>query len=233
MHLTNAHILVVEDDQRLNQMMTEMLRAQSYQVSCVYDGLQAIEQINQNKPDIILLDMMLPGCDGLQVLRSINSSFSGIIIMITAQQNDFLEVSALNLGVHDYICKPVRPHILLARIRALSRLNQSNNISETAINSLRVQDLELNLNARQVSVAEQPIELSDAEFDLLSYFMRYPNTILSRDVLIGEVRNLAYDGFDRSIDMRISALRKKLQDSQPPYKYIKTVRAKGYILVLE
>ncbi|MCP5076773.1 MAG: response regulator transcription factor [Psychromonas sp.] len=232
MELTNTHILIVEDDKRLSQMMADMLQMESYQVSCVYDGLQAIQQIDQINPDIVLLDMMLPGCDGLQVLKNINPDFAGIIIMVTAKKDEFLEVSALNLGVHDYITKPLRPHVLLARLRALSRLNHHvKTVCDKHL--LKVQDLILNVNSREFCIANENIQLSEAELEMITYFMHHPGVILSRDMLISEVRNLEYDGFDRSIDMRISSLRKKLKDSKPPYKYIKTVRAKGYILVAE
>ena len=227
------HILIVEDDKRLSQMMAEMLKAESYQVSCVYDGLQAIQQVNELKPDIVLLDMMLPGCDGLQVLKAISPDFFGIIIMITAKKDEFLEVSALNLGVHDYITKPLRPHILSARLRALSRLNHNHIKVATDKHLLKVQDLTLNVNSREFCLANESVQLSEAEFEIISYFMFHPGLVLNRDMLVSEVRNLEYDGFDRSIDMRISSLRKKLKDNQPPYKYIKTVRAKGYILVQE
>ncbi|MGC9403693.1 response regulator transcription factor [Vibrio genomosp. F10 str. 9ZC157] len=233
MDLSHTHVLIVEDDKRLSRMMSDMLKAESYQVSCVYDGLQAIQQINQVIPDIVLLDMMLPGCDGLQVLKEISPDFLGIIIMITAKKDEFLEVSALNLGVHDYITKPLRPHILSARLRALSRLNHNHVQTVSDKNLLKVQDLTLNVNSREFCLANESLQLSAAELEIMSYFMHHPGVVLNRDMLVSEVRNLEYDGFDRSIDMRISSLRRKLKDSQPPYKYIKTVRAKGYILVQE
>ena len=226
-------ILVVEDDARLNQMMADMLTTEGYQVSSCLDGLTAIDDIVQQQPDVILLDMMLPGCDGLTVLRKIAGKFTGIIIMITAKVDEFLEVSALNLGVHDYLNKPVRPHILVAKIKALSRLSDHND--DGGNNSLNrdmitVQNLVINTNTRELFLNDVLITMTPAEYDILLYFMRNPMTILSRDMLIKAVRNLDYDGLDRSIDMRISSLRKKLNDTKPPYKYIKTVRAKGYIL---
>ena len=227
-------ILVVEDDARLNQMMADMLATEGYQVSSCLDGLSAIQSINAQHPDVILLDMMLPGCDGLTVLSKISDQFTGIIIMITAKVDEFLEVSALNLGVHDYLIKPVRPHILVAKIKALSRLSSHNNddTNNDSFNGdvLNIQNLAINTNTRELFLNDVLITITPAEYDILLYFMRNPMMILSRDMLIKAVRNLDYDGLDRSIDMRISSLRKKLNDTKPPYKYIKTVRAKGYIL---
>ncbi|NTS77518.1 response regulator transcription factor [Catenovulum sp. SM1970] len=224
-------VLIVEDDQRLNQMIADMLVRELYQVSSVYDGPSAIEAICQQQPDIVLLDKMLPGCDGLEVLRQIYGQYDGIILMITAAQDDILEVSALNLGVHDYINKPVRPHSLLARMRALSRLSQQNQNQSRTDDIIEVQDLAVNLNRLSFTLAGEPIELTEAESEILLYFMRNPGVVLSRDMIISEIRKIEYDGLDRSIDMRVSALRKKLNDSAPPYKYIKTLRGKGYILL--
>jgi DNA-binding response OmpR family regulator len=222
------HIAIVEDDKRLNEMMAELLTNERYKVSQVYDGLSAISTINNQLPDIVLLDMMLPGCDGLEVLRKINNDFSGIIIMITAKKDDFLEVSALNLGVHDFITKPVRPHVLLARLAALSRLNQKE--TQVGKETIKVQNLSINVNKRELRLAGRLIDITSAEYEIILYFMHNPATILNRDMIIKEIRKIEYDGLDRSIDMRISSLRKKLDDTRPPYKYIKTIRAQGYIL---
>ncbi|MFT5755693.1 MAG: DNA-binding response OmpR family regulator [Alteromonadaceae bacterium] len=224
----DKHILIVEDDKRLNQMMAEMLSSEGYQISQVFDGLSAIDAIKNQRPDIVLLDMMLPGCDGLAVLRGITDKFSGIILMITAKKDDYLEVSALNLGVHDYIAKPVRPHILLARIKALSRLNENNRTVTSAL--LKVQDLKIDINNRLLFLGDDIIDITDAEYEIIHYFMSNSGIILNREMILKEIRKIDYDGLDRSIDMRISSLRKKLNDTSPPYKYIKTIRAKGYIL---
>ena len=224
----DKHIIVVEDDQRLNHMMSEMLSSEGYQTTSIFDGLAAIEAIANQQPDIVLLDMMLPGCDGLAVLRGISEKFTGIILMITAKKDAFLEVSALNLGVHDYITKPVRPHILLARIKALSRLNSNNRTTNSEL--IKVQNLKIDVNSRIFFLGDDAIEITDAEYEIILYFMSNPGIILNREMIINEIRKIEYDGFDRSIDMRISSLRKKLNDTAPPYKYIKTIRAKGYML---
>jgi len=229
MNTYTKHIVIVEDDQRLNQMMADMLRNEHYQISQVYDGLTAISAITNEQPDIVLLDMMMPGCDGLEVLRAINNKFVGIIIMITAKKDDFLEVSSLNLGVHDFITKPIRPHVLLARLNALSRLNQQD--IKVSHNIFKVQDLSIKIDSRELFLDDKLIDITSAEYEIILYFMRNPATIHSRDTIIKEVRKIDYDGLDRSIDMRISSLRKKLNDNSPPYKYIKTIRAQGYMLL--
>lgn len=228
MTIQKNKLLIVEDDKRLSQMMANMLNKEQYQVSCVYDGLAAISHINCQQPDIVLLDMMLPGCDGLEVLQKISNHFTGIILMITAKNDEALELSALNLGVHDYITKPVRPHLLLARLKALSRLAQTTHTSNDTV--ITVQNLSINSNSRELYLGEVLVDISEAEYEIMLYFMLHPATIINREMLLKDVRKIDYDGIDRSIDMRISSLRKKLKDSKPPYKYIKTVRAKGYIL---
>ncbi|MGF1763273.1 response regulator transcription factor [Aliivibrio kagoshimensis] len=224
----DQHVLVVEDDKRLNQMMCEMLRSESYRVSSELDGLSAIKAITEREPDILLLDMGLPGCNGLEVLHRIEKPFSGVIIMITAESDELLEVSALNLGVHDFLTKPLRPHILLAKLRSLSRLKQQSSPQQNHL--LCVQDLRININDRALFIGEHTVNVTTAEYEIIHFLMSHPGEVLSREMIINEIRNIDYDGLDRSIDMRISSLRKKLNDNTPPYKYIKTIRAKGYLL---
>jgi DNA-binding response OmpR family regulator len=230
MNTNEKHIIIIEDDKRLNQMIADMLNEENYRITSIYDGLTAITAINSKQPDIVLLDMMLPGCDGLEVLRNIEKLFSGVIIMITAKNDSFLEVSALNLGVHDFITKPIRPHVLLAKISALSRLNQNKNIINK--NNIVIQDLSIDANKRELRLDNKLVDITSGEYEIIIYFMRNPSIIINRDKIIKDIRNIEYDGEDRSIDMRISSLRKKLNDTQPPYKYIKTIRAQGYILTV-
>lgn len=219
-------ILLVEDDDRLREMLTTFLKTEGYEVTEVADGEQAIALFSEQAPDILLLDMMLPGADGLTILQRVSPLEKVIVIMITAQQDEFLELSALNLGVHDFLTKPLRPHILLAKLKALSRLSAIEVNSEKCIT---VQDVTLNSEQRSLTLQGIPIETSDAEFDLAHYLMRFAGEVVSREQIIEALRGIDYDGFDRSIDMRISSLRKKLNDIVPPYKYIKTVRTKGYV----
>ncbi|MFT6900328.1 MAG: DNA-binding response OmpR family regulator [Colwellia sp.] len=230
MNTNEKHIIIIEDDKRLNQMIAGMLKEENYRTTSIYDGLTAISAINSEHPDIVLLDMMLPGCDGLEVLRKIDKLFLGVIIMITAKSDCFLEVSALNLGVHDFITKPIRPHVLLAKISALSRLNQNKIIVDQ--NIIIVQNLRVDANKRELRLDNKLVDITSGEYEIIIYFMRNPSTILNRDKIIKDIRNIEYDGEDRSIDMRISSLRKKLNDTQPPYKYIKTIRTQGYILTV-
>ncbi|MBE0359854.1 response regulator transcription factor [Pseudoalteromonas aliena] len=228
MKIKDKQILIVEDDIRLCEMMAEMLREEFYKVNCVNDGISAISSIIANQPDIVLLDMNLPGCNGLDILRKINGQFTGIILMITADNSEILEVSALNLGIHDFIIKPIRPHVLLAKLRALYRLTHQNELAENHL--IKIQDLTININSRTFFVGEKTVSITAAEYEIILYFMNNPAIIHTREMIIKKIRNIEYDGLDRSIDMRISSLRRKLNDAIPPYKYIKTIRAKGYIL---
>jgi len=147
----------------------------------------------------------------------------------TAKKDEFLEVSALNMGVHDFISKPIRPHVLVARLNALSRLNHPE--IKISHNIFKVQDLSIKIDSRELFLDEKLIDITSGEYEIILYFMRNPATILSRNTIIKELRKIDYDGLDRSIDMRISSLRKKLNDNLPPYKYIKTIRAQGYMLL--
>lgn len=221
-------ILLVEDDERLRQMLSTFLQSEGFKVTDVGDGQQAIDLLLQHKPDILLVDMMLPGADGLTILQKVGPLDNVIVIMITAQDDEFLELSALNLGVHDFLTKPLRPHILLAKIKSLSRLSV---VQDTTCKQdvLQVQDIELDLTNRSVRQQGEMIELSDAEFELAEFLMQQAGEVVSRERIIESLRGIDYDGFDRSIDMRISSLRKKLNDSVAPHKYLKTVRAKGYV----
>lgn len=223
-------ILLVEDDARLSQMVATFLLSQGFAVDVIDNGNNAVAAIKQQAPDILLLDMMLPGCDGLAILQQVQPLDNTVVIMITAQDDEFTELSALNLGVHDFLAKPLRPHILLAKIKNLTKLtNQSKTDSSTATPMLEVQDVALDCQQRKMLVQDQTVELSDAEFELAEYLMQHAGEIVSREQIIAQIRGIDYDGFDRSIDMRISSLRKKMDDNKPPYKYIKTIRAKGYL----
>lgn len=227
--MTNRkHILLVEDDKRLSHMILHVLRHEGYAVSCAYDGESALHKISAESFDVILLDMMLPKLNGIGVLEQILPQFTGVIIMMTASNDEYLEADALALGVHDFITKPIRPHILVAKVKALSRLAGQTPSCKKSL--FQIQDLTLNTSNRSFHVDDTAVELTEAEFSLMYYLMSHPGEILDRASIISAVRGIEYDGHDRSIDMRLSSLRKKMNDSIPPYKYIKTVRGVGYVL---
>jgi len=237
-----SKIVLVEDDLPLAEMVQEFLKIEGYQVFWAGDGEEGERLVLEHQPDLIILDMMLPGIDGFEVCRRLRPEFTGIIIMLTARDEELTEVTALKLGVDDYITKPVRAQILLARIEAQLRRYQQrdqeiSSQDQEELDGFHVGRLHLNAKQRAVTMSHRVVELSDAEFDLLKLFMQQPGELLNRENLFTRLRGIEYDGLDRSIDMRISTLRKKLTDAsrqaEAEHEWIKTVRGKGYMLVAD
>lgn len=221
-------VLIVEDDIRLSHMISHVLRNEGFTVTSVFDGQAALDKLSYDAFDVVLLDMMLPKLDGIHILKAILPDFSGVIIMMTASSDECLEENALTLGVHDFIAKPIRPHILVAKVKALTRLAGQTTTCQKSV--FQIQDLTLNTSNRSFYLDDIPVELSEAEFSLMHYLMSNPGEVCDRASIIAAIRGIEYDGQDRSIDMRLSTLRKKLNDTVPPFKYIKTVRGIGYVL---
>ncbi|RFA27339.1 DNA-binding response regulator [Alkalilimnicola ehrlichii] len=233
---SNARILLVEDDERLANLMQQFLANQGLTVTAVGDGPAATKTILATSPDCVILDMLLPGYDGIEVCRRVRPAYNGWILMLTAQDDEIDEVVALDTGADDYLTKPVRPQVLLARLRALLRRAQRSTDQATAPvtshDSIIIErDVSIDGNRRSVVRAGNPVELTDAEFDLLWLLASRAPEILTRDGIMAELRGIEHDGVDRSIDMRISKLRRKLGDDSPPHRLIKTVRGRGYLFV--
>lgn len=223
----SAHqLLIVEDDQRIAKLLVQFLRSEQFTVDWLESGEAAVEYIQHTPPDLVILDLMLPKMDGIEVCEKIRPSFSNSILMLTACEGDIQEVTALNAGVDDFLSKPIRTHVLLARINALLRRQTSAQVSQIMLN-----DLSINHNKRTVTRDGQTIKLTDADFELLWILASRAGTIIKRDDLFYLLRGKAYDGLDRSIDMRISQLRKKLATPENNDGYIKTLRQLGYLFV--
>jgi DNA-binding response OmpR family regulator len=230
------HILLVEDDIPLAEWVTDYLIARDFRVTSTGRGDEAVELIKQLNPDLVILDGMLPGMDGLDVCKNVRPNFENPIIMLTARDEEIDEVLGLEMGADDYITKPVRARALLARIRVLLRRNEKmnkiqNTARQTADPSARLQfnGLTINHQARSVSLDGETINLSSNEFDVLWLLAKKSGELVTREALVSDLRGFDYDGFDRSIDLRISRLRKKLKDNpSEPYR-IKTIWGKGYL----
>lgn len=224
-------ILLVDDDVELTSLISQFLTMNGFDVEVESNGDHAIKRIWSVKPDLIVLDLMLPGLDGLSICRSIREDFFGPIIMLTALDDDIDEVTGLEVGADDYLCKPIKPRVLLAHIRA--QLRRHTHISQqldTNIKTALSDELVIDATKRKVSYQQQDILLTCAEFDLLWVLASHAGRIISRDELHQEIFRLTYDGLDRSIDLRISRLRKKLSDNSKEPNIIKTIRNKGYLL---
>ncbi|MGR5276555.1 response regulator [Vibrio rotiferianus] len=222
-------LIIVEDDPKLQTMLSEYFSQQGFEVSCIDNGTDAPEAIIENQPDLVLLDLMLPGQDGLSVCRQVRDCYKGKILMLTASDDDFDHVAALEIGADDFVTKPIKPRVLLARIRMLLRRKEVSALESDICVEVGV--LCLNRLRKACALNKEPIALTDGEFDLLWVLATRPEQTLSREWLTKTLRGIEYDGTDRTIDNRIVTLRKKLGDSTTPPQKIITVRGKGYLFM--
>ncbi|EID4390839.1 TPA: response regulator [Vibrio vulnificus] len=222
-------LIIVEDDIKLQQMLSDYFMSQGFSVITVDNGTDAPEMILNEKPALVLLDLMLPGQDGLSVCRQIRDAYNGKILMLTASDDDFDHVAALEIGADDFVNKPIKPRVLLARVRMLLRRPEVA-VNQDA-NNCRYGALKLNRIRRECQLADQTINLTDGEFDLLWLLATSAEEVLSRESLTKALRGIEYDGVDRTIDNRVVTLRKKLNDTTTPPKKILTVRGKGYMFM--
>ena len=227
------HILIVEDDQRLAELTRDYLQSNGLAVAIEADGAQAAARILKEQPDLVILDLMLPGEDGLTICRKVRAGYDGPILMLTARTDDMDQVLGLEMGADDYVCKPVRPRVLLARIRALLRRREGDATVAGEPRRLQFGRLVVDSAMREAWLGEQSIELTSAEFDLLWLLTANAGRILSREEIFTALRGIEYDGQDRSIDVRISRIRPKIGDDPMHPRLIKTVRSKGYLFVAE
>lgn len=224
------HILIIEDDNEIARLTEMYLQSTGYETTVVADGRFAIDTIKSLSPDLILLDLMLPGVDGFDICKQAREFYAGPIIVLTAREDDISEVSLLKFGADDYLRKPAKPHIMSARIEALLRRSK---VSKGKVGQELSNNLIINRNTLSVTLNNDRLDLTNSEFDLLALLADKAGQTVSRADCIQSLRGINYDVTDRSIDMRISGLRKKLNDEKHPYKLIKTIRNKGYLLVNE
>lgn len=201
-------IVLVEDDARLGTMVSDYLQRHGYQVAHERSGERAVARILADKPALVLLDVGLPDQDGFEVCRQIRPHYDGIICVLTARTDNIDQVLGLELGADDYIGKPIEPRVLLARLRAHLRRHRR---VEPRDGSLRFGELSIDPSTRNVHLQSALLELTTAEFDLLFLLASNAGQILDRDALLRGLRGIAFDGLDRSIDARISRLRRKLR----------------------
>lgn len=228
-------LLLVEDDARLASLVREYLRQHGFHVDIEPRGDKAVRRILYERPEVVVLDLMLPGLNGIDVCRAVKDEFAGPILMLTASDDDIDQVVALEIGADDYIVKPVEPRVLLARIRALlRRAGQSGTAKpDAADGALVFGRLRIEPSARRCSLGAEAIDLSAGEFDLLLLLASQAGRLVTRKALLANLRRIDYDGTDRSIDVGISRLRRKLGDSAEPPDRVKTVRGKGYLFVAD
>lgn len=226
-----AKILLVEDDTRLGELTRDYLTVNGYAVDIETRGDAAVPRILGGDYALVVLDLMLPGLDGLEVCRRVRDGFVGGILMLTARAEEVDEIVGLEVGADDYLPKPVRPRLLLAHVEALLRRGQGRATKGRAVSGhLRVGPLVIDRGSRTVTLDDAHVEVTTAEFDLLWTLASRAGEVVSREDLYTGLRGIAYDGLDRSIDLRVARLRRKLGDESRQPRLLKSVRGAGYLL---
>ena len=218
-------VMLVEDDARLAELVSEYLSSYEFAVDLVTRGDTALERFKELSPDVVILDLMLPGLDGMVVCRQIREHSDVPILILTAREDSYDEVSGLEQGADDFVNKPVQPRVLLARLRALMRRAQAKSGVDARI--LQFGALRIVTSDRSVVWRGQPCILSNTEYKLLLVLAEAAGRVLSRDALLKKMRGIEFDGLDRSIDNCISKLRRKFDDADS--EKIKTVWGEGYL----
>jgi DNA-binding response OmpR family regulator len=228
---SNVDILLIEDDSRLAELTATYLGQNGLRVAVEARGDHALRRFAQERPRLVLLDLLLPGLDGLSICRELRRSHDVPILMLTARDTQFDQVIGLESGADDYVMKPVEPMVLLARVRALLRRAERDGSPQERRADVQLGALRISDTSREVWLQGRPVPLTTQEFELLSLLARRAGELVSRDEVFRTVRGIDYDGMDRSIDGRVSKLRRKLGDDAAAPTRIKTVWGKGYLLV--
>lgn len=228
------NIVFVEDDQEVGQLIAAYLGKHDLDVTIEPRGDTAMETITRLNPDLVLLDIMLPGKDGMTLCRDLRPVYKGPIVLLTSLDSDMNHILSLEMGANDYILKTTPPAVLLAGLRLHLRQHQPQAIESEATpvntrNGIHFGQLRIDPVNRQVTLKDKNINLSTSDFDLLWELATHAGTIMDRDALLLTLRGVSYDGMDRSIDVAISRLRRKLDDNAIDPFRIKTVRNKGYL----
>ncbi|HYL43792.1 MAG TPA: response regulator transcription factor [Ktedonobacteraceae bacterium] len=220
-----AHILVVDDDSRITDLLRRVLAYEGYSVASAASGNEALNRTLERPPDLIILDIMLPGIDGLEVARRLRAAGDNVpVLMLTARDAVADRVKGLETGADDYLVKPFAPEELVARVKALLRRNQ-----EERHEVLRFADIELDTGTRVAHREAREIELSPTEYELLALFLRRPRQVLTREIILDRVWGMDFEGSSNVMEVYIGYLRAKLEAEGEP-RMIHTVRGVGYVL---
>ena len=225
-----SKIMVIDDDIKLSNLIKDFLEPYKYHVVCFNNPITALEKIKSAKPDLIILDIMMPEMDGFQVLKKIRESLQTPVIMLTARGEVSDRIVGLELGADDYLPKPFEPRELLARIQSVFRRTQS---PGQLVETLLFDNLSINKLKQEVILNGGPVVLSTTEYEALLLFAENPGRELDRDFLVENLRGIRWQSYDRSIDVLVSRLRLKLGDTPSKTNYIKTVHGVGYMFIGE
>ncbi len=227
--MADQTILLVEDDRELAELTRDFLENEGFVVWYEAEGKAARDRILATPPDLVILDIMLPGMNGYTVCRDVRPEYDGPILFLTARDEELDEILGLEMGGDDYVTKPVRPQLLVARVRALLRRAVGSR-KPMPSDRVRVGELMVDANRREVGLGERVVDLTTYEFDLLYYLANRAGEVVSRQDIYQALFNYDYDGLDRSVDVYISRLRQKLGGDHSTPVSIKTVRGVGYLL---
>lgn len=226
-----ASILLVDDDPDIRELVGALLAREGFTVVPAENGQAMDASLTRGLPDLVILDLMLPGEDGLSICRRLRATSAVPILMLTAKSDETDRVVGLELGADDYLSKPFGPRELLARVRALIRRAGLNRVlQQTKVRRFAFDRFILDLDARIVTFEDQPAGLTSAEFDLLACFVEHPRRVLSRDQILDYTHGRQSDPLDRTVDILVSRLRRKLETLDPESRLITTVRNGGYLM---
>jgi two-component system alkaline phosphatase synthesis response regulator PhoP len=225
--MTGKKVLIVDDDTKIVELVKLYLNRDGYGVLTAFEGKEALRLARESHPDLIVLDIMLPGINGLDITRTLRAESSVPIILLTAKTTEQDRIAGLDLGADDYVTKPFSPKELAARVRAVFR-RTPDEMLEMGPQELKFGNLNINFHHHEAYLAEKPLNLTPVEFKLLGVFIREPNRVFSRGQLIEKVLGYDFEGFDRTIDVHILNLRRKLETDPGHPKFIKTVYGSGY-----
>ena len=225
-------VLIVEDDDQLAELLLEYLGLHGFELERVAAGDVGAERILETQPDLVILDLMLPGANGLDVCRQVRGAYSGAILMLTASQSEADHVAGLELGADDFVTKPIDPRVLLARIRTQLRKLSGARVThrDDNLRMITIGALEIDIASRDVRVDGRSVSLTTMEFDVLAKLAENAGSVVKRDDLYTDVMGVEYDGFDRGLDVHISRIRRKLQAAGFDPRPLKSVRGVGYLL---
>jgi DNA-binding response OmpR family regulator len=220
-----SKVLIIDDDRKHSELLQAYFKRFGINLVCAYDAVEGFKQLRREEPDLLLLDIMLPGKDGFEICREVRKTSNIPIIMLTARGDVIDRVSGLELGADDYIGKPFEPRELVARVQATLRRAES---AGSAAGEMRFEGMTIDVEKRTLKVDGKPVELTSMEFELLVILARRPGRKLSRDDILSELRGIDAAILTRSVDIMVSRLRQKIGDSSKPFRFIQTVWGRGY-----
>ncbi len=224
-------ILIVDDDKKLRELLARYLKEQGYQVDAAGDGKEMDRMLPRSAPDLIVLDLMMPGEDGLSIARRLRAEGEIPIIILSAKGEEVDRIVGLEMGADDYLSKPFNPRELLARINSVLRRAEQKGSQQR--NVIIFDDYRMDLESYSLTHNGEPVELTSGEFELLRHLAEHPNHVMSRDHLLDLLDSGMEEAFDRSIDVRITRIRKKIEQDPHHPRFIKTVRGVGYLFSTE